>query len=224
KKVLLLVDNAASHMTSGTNNTPEVQDNDEELSSENDSEGTEEPQEPQQRRSRGRSRGRSQGSQRSNPTRSSQPRTVESLNLTNIVVHFLPPATRIMPEISGSEESESDNEFQDETTNVDDATMLLEDLSAETNPTVQELTDNIEEYIQMIDEPAATEDVLTDEGIIEMAAEALEKVIRYQESLDVGNGFDENGLIILRKKFKEWRYEKDKAKKQTSIISFFQQS
>ncbi|CAG8836789.1 20378_t:CDS:1, partial [Racocetra persica] len=77
-------------------------------------------------------------------------------------------ATKIMPGISESEENESDNEFQDKTTDVDDATMLLEDLSAETNPTVQELMDNIEEYIQMIDQPAATEYVLTDEGIIEM--------------------------------------------------------
>ncbi|CAG8843434.1 21598_t:CDS:2, partial [Racocetra persica] len=47
----------------------------------------------------------------------------------------------------------------------------------------------------MIDQPAVTEDILTDEGIIKMAIEALEKVIRYQEGLDVEKGFDENGLI-----------------------------
>ena len=45
------------------------------------------------------------------------------------------------------EEIELDNEFQDETANIDDATILLEDFSAKTNPTVQELTDNIKKYI-----------------------------------------------------------------------------
>ncbi|CAG8461250.1 19218_t:CDS:2 [Dentiscutata erythropus] len=67
-------------------------------------------------------------------------------------------ATKIMPETSEPDENELDNEFQDETTNVDDATKLLEDLLAETNPTVQELLDNIEEYIEIIDQPAVTED------------------------------------------------------------------
>ncbi|CAG8536947.1 11591_t:CDS:2, partial [Cetraspora pellucida] len=77
-------------------------------------------------------------------------------------------ATKIMSEISESEENELNNEFQDEITDVDDATMLLKDLSAETNPTVQELTDNFEKYIQIIDQPAVTEDVLTNEGIIKI--------------------------------------------------------
>ncbi|CAG8841716.1 38771_t:CDS:2, partial [Gigaspora margarita] len=145
-----------------------------------------------------------------------------------------------MPETSKLEESKSDNELQDETTNDNDnVALLLEDLSAETNLVVQELSNNIEEYIQMIDQLAATEDILTDEGIIKMVmdefhdketnnddnneeplpspititkpVEALKKVIR----------FNENGLIMLRKKLKEWQYEKDKSKKQTSILSFF---
>ncbi|CAG8598843.1 8135_t:CDS:1, partial [Cetraspora pellucida] len=45
-------------------------------------------------------------------------------------------AINIMSEISKLEENESDNEFQDETADVDDATMLLEDLSDEPNLTV----------------------------------------------------------------------------------------
>ncbi|CAG8819792.1 21628_t:CDS:1, partial [Dentiscutata erythropus] len=53
------------------------------------------------------------------------------------------------------------------------------------------------------------------------AIEALEKVIRYQESLDVGIGFDEYELVTLRKKLKEWRSEKEKNKKQSSLLSFF---
>ncbi|CAG8731287.1 11696_t:CDS:2 [Gigaspora rosea] len=122
-----------------------------------------------------------------------------------------------MPETSEPEESESDND-QEETTNDDNnVAILLEDLSAKTDLGVQELSNNIEEYIQMIDQTAVTEDVLTDEK----AVEALEKVIRYQEGLDIGKGFDENVLIMLWKKLKEWRYKKDKSKKQTSILSFF---
>lgn len=134
-----------------------------------------------------------------------------------------------MREISEPEEIESEDELQDENTNINDAAMLLGNLSAETNPMVQELESNIEEYIRMIDQLTITEDVLTDEGIIEMvldefheeeedddyydddddddpppppititeAIEALEKVIRFQESLDIGNRFDENKLIML---------------------------
>ncbi|CAG8773421.1 24597_t:CDS:2 [Dentiscutata erythropus] len=109
-----------------------------------------------------------------------------------------------MPETSKQEESELDYELQDKTTNDnDDVSLLLEDLSAETDLVIQELLNNIKEYIQMINQPVTTEDILTDEGIIEIAVEALEKVIKYQEGLDVGKGFNENELIILRKKLKE---------------------
>ncbi|CAG8796508.1 17383_t:CDS:1, partial [Cetraspora pellucida] len=94
-------------------------------------------------------------------------------------------------------------------------------LSAENNPVIQELSDSIKEYFQMIDQPAMIEDVLIDEAIIEMvmnefcdnetddddddeeslpppitiieAIRALEKVIRYQEGLDDGKEFDKNG-------------------------------
>ncbi|CAG8787351.1 18803_t:CDS:1, partial [Racocetra persica] len=77
-------------------------------------------------------------------------------------------AIKIILEISKSEESESDNKFQNKTTDIDDTTILLKDLSAKTNLTIQELTDNIEEYIQIINQLAVTEDILTDEDIIEM--------------------------------------------------------
>ncbi|CAG8832750.1 6644_t:CDS:2, partial [Gigaspora margarita] len=93
----------------------------------------------------------------------------------------------------------------------------------ETNLGVQELSNNIKEYIQIIDQIAVTEDILMNEGIIEIvmdefrdnetdddnsneeppsppitimeAIEVLEKVIR--------KGFDKNGLIILWKKLKK---------------------
>ncbi|CAG8823433.1 24529_t:CDS:2, partial [Gigaspora margarita] len=83
----------------------------------------------------------------------------------------------------------------------DNVAILLEDLLAETDLGVQELSNNIEEYIQMIDQTVVTEDVLTDEELpplpitITEAVEVLEKVIRYQEGLDVGKGFNKNGLI-----------------------------
>ncbi|CAG8531246.1 8996_t:CDS:2 [Cetraspora pellucida] len=110
-------------------------------------------------------------------------------------------------------EGEFEEEPQEETTEINEAAMVVGDLSPATNLAVQELEDNIKEYIHMISQPTATEDLLTDE--------ALEKVIRYQESLDVGHGFDENELKTLRKKLREWRYEKEKNKKQSSLLFFF---
>ncbi|CAG8812748.1 18422_t:CDS:2, partial [Racocetra persica] len=59
---------------------------------------------------------------------------------------------------------------------------------------VQELINNIEEYTHLIDQPVVNNDVLTDERIIEMATEALKKVIKFQESLKVRKGFDEKEL------------------------------
>jgi DDE superfamily endonuclease len=101
KQVLLLVDNAASHKTPGTNNSSEVQDDDaDESLSENDSiDEIEELQEEPQGRSRGRPRGRPQGrpqersqresQRRSNIIHSNRPR--QTPGLTNVTVHFLPP-------------------------------------------------------------------------------------------------------------------------------------
>ncbi|CAG8779181.1 1996_t:CDS:2, partial [Cetraspora pellucida] len=139
-------------------------------------------------------------------------------------------ATRIMLEASESneyrekegsqEESRPENELEDVISEVDNVDMLVEDLSIENNPGVQELISNIEEYTHLIDQLVVTEDALTDEGIIKMATKALEKVIKFQESLEVGKGFDEKELKMLRKKFKEWRYEREKNKKQLSILSF----
>ncbi|CAG8755996.1 13010_t:CDS:2, partial [Gigaspora rosea] len=129
--------------------------------------------------------------------------------------------TRIMSEMNEPEESESDDEPEYEIPEVNDVAMLACDLSHETNPAAQELESNINEYIYMIDQPTVTEDILTDDGIIEAAIEALEKVIRYQESLDVGIGFDEYELVTLRKKLKKWRSEKEKNKKQSFLLSFF---
>ncbi|CAG8701861.1 10241_t:CDS:2, partial [Scutellospora calospora] len=135
-------------------------------------------------------------------------------------------ATRIMPEASEPNEYREEDEQEesmlenDVISEVDDVDMLVEDLSVENYSEVQELKSNIEEYAYLIDQLVITEDVLTDEGIIEMATEALEKVIKFQESLEVRKGFNEQELKVLRKKFKEWRYERDKNKKQLSILSF----
>ncbi|CAG8498392.1 16035_t:CDS:2 [Gigaspora rosea] len=216
KKVLFLVNNAILHMTPGTNNTAEVQDNAEELSLENDFEELKSPKNPKKGLKKGPEEGPEDLKDPILPVQANQHISnlwmlalLKALNQsikTYIVViclidlrkiknreaiYFISDAwdevnettikncwraTKIIPEISESEEN--------------DAIMLFEDLSAETNPTAQEITDNIKEYIQMINQPAAKEDVLTDESIIEMAIKALEKVIRYQESLDIGNGFD----------------------------------
>ncbi|CAG8712037.1 1835_t:CDS:2, partial [Cetraspora pellucida] len=139
------------------------------------------------------------------------------------------------------EESGSEND-------INNAAILVNDLLVKNNLEAQELINNIEEYTYMIDQSAITEDVLTDEGIIEMvknefrkeesndsdegslppppvtlieAVEALEKIISYQESLEVGKSFNENGLVMLRKQLKEWYYKREKNKKQASLLSFF---
>ncbi|CAG8791954.1 16462_t:CDS:2, partial [Gigaspora rosea] len=128
--------------------------------------------------------------------------------------------TRIMPETNEPEESESDDKPKYETPEINNVAML----------------------------PTVTEDILTDDSIIEAvmdefgedndddndddepppppvtmveAVEALEKIIRYQESLDLGIGFDEYELVTLRKRLMEWRSEKEKNKKQSSLLSFF---
>ncbi|CAG8801788.1 10034_t:CDS:2, partial [Racocetra persica] len=124
-------------------------------------------------------------------------------------------ATEIMSKES-EQENRPENEPEDVISEVDNVDMLLENLSVENNPKVQELISNIKEYTNLIDQPVITKDILTDEAV-----EALEKVIRYQESLEVRKGFKENELMALRKKLKEWYYEKDKNKKQLSILSFF---
>ncbi|CAG8766239.1 10039_t:CDS:2 [Gigaspora margarita] len=85
---------------------------------------------------------------------------------------------RIIPETNKPKESESDDEPKDKISEVNDATILVSDFSSETNLVAQELENN---------------------SIIEAtkAIEALEKVIRYQETLDVGIGFDEYELSAL---------------------------
>ena len=124
--------------------------------------------------------------------------------------------------------------------------ILVNDLLININPVAQQLAQDIEEYIRTIDQPIEIENGLNDEGIIEMvkaefhdnnetdddepppppsvtiteAIEALKKVIRYQESLEMGKRFDEKGLLMLRKKLREWGYEKEEAKKQVSLMSF----
>ncbi|CAG8609645.1 3924_t:CDS:2 [Gigaspora rosea] len=143
-------------------------------------------------------------------------------------------------EEEGGQESRPENELEDVISEVDDVDMLAENFSIENNPGAQEL----------INQPVVTEDALTDKGIIEMvnyefrddddepdddddnepslpspiniteATEALEKVIKFQKSLEVGKGFDKKELKVLRKKFKEWRYEREKNKKQLPISSF----
>ncbi|CAG8760068.1 6450_t:CDS:1, partial [Racocetra persica] len=61
-------------------------------------------------------------------------------------------------------EGELEEEPQEETTEINNATTIVDDLSAAaTNPMTQKLKDNIEEYIYMIDQLTATEDLLTDE-------------------------------------------------------------
>jgi DDE superfamily endonuclease len=86
RKVLLLVDNAASHMIPGTNN---IQDDDaDEQSSENDSIGEIEEFQEEPQRPRGRSRGRPRG----RPLERSRGRRLrETPGLSNITIHFLPP-------------------------------------------------------------------------------------------------------------------------------------
>ncbi|CAG8535175.1 25913_t:CDS:1 [Dentiscutata erythropus] len=151
-------------------------------------------------------------------------------------------------EKSEQKESRPKNESKDIISDYD-INMLIEDHTIESNQEVHKLISNIKEYTNLINQLAITEDVLIDIGIIKMvnynfdkeaektedndeedpllslititeATKALEKVIRYQKSLEVRKEFKENKLIMLRKKLKKWCYEKTKNKKQLSILFF----
>ncbi|CAG8522982.1 4519_t:CDS:2 [Racocetra persica] len=124
-------------------------------------------------------------------------------------------------EEGSQEESRPENELEDVISEVDDIDMLVEDLSIENNPEVQELISNIKKYTHLIDQPVMIEDALTDKRIIEMINyESIRKIIKFQESLKVRKGFDKKELKVLRKQFKEWYYEREKNKKHLSILSF----
>ncbi|CAG8833422.1 31002_t:CDS:2 [Gigaspora margarita] len=167
RPVLLLVDNASSHMAPETNNLTKVQDDTMEIddSAEEIEEIYEQPQ-----------------------------GKVSKVSIKNCW-----KATKIIPETNEPKESESDDEPEDEIPEVNDATIL----------------------------PIVTENILTDDGIIEAVLdefcndydnndddnnndeppsppitqtetiEALEKVIKYQKTLDIGIGFNEYELSVL---------------------------
>ncbi|CAG8489543.1 1906_t:CDS:2 [Cetraspora pellucida] len=166
----------------------------------------------------------------------------EWLKLQELFLQILSEINELeISKIEISEESELEND-------INDAATLVNNLSVENNLRAQELINNIEEYTYMIDQLAIIENVLTDEGIIEMvknkfceeksddsdeeslpppsvtlieAVKALEKIISYQESLKIRKDFNENGLVILRKQLKEWYYKREKNKKQALFLSFF---
>ncbi|CAG8790378.1 18785_t:CDS:1, partial [Racocetra fulgida] len=105
-------------------------------------------------------------------------------------------------------------------------------------------------YLQLIDEPAATEEILDDEGIISMvqadeneesvrqeikdedevpdppvtAAEvfnAMQTVIRYEEQENSESNLSLEELEFLRNLLKEYKRVYEKSKKQQKITSFF---
>ncbi|CAG8684232.1 5388_t:CDS:1, partial [Cetraspora pellucida] len=113
--------------------------------------------------------------------------------------------------MSKLEEYKLEDESEHETIKINDTITLVSDLSSETNLIAQKLRSNVNEFIYMIDQPTVTEDILTDEGIIEIvlnefceeekdnnellllpititeAIKALEKIIKYQKSLKAEN-------------------------------------
>ncbi|CAG8775060.1 5434_t:CDS:2, partial [Gigaspora rosea] len=99
-------------------------------------------------------------------------------------------ATRIIPKMNKLEESKSDDKPEYEVPEINNASILVSNLLHETNLAAQELERNINEYIYMIDQPTVPKDILTDDVTLAKAIEALEKVIRYQKSLDFEIGFD----------------------------------
>ncbi|CAG8629841.1 3807_t:CDS:2, partial [Diversispora eburnea] len=174
------------------------------------------------RRSRGRPRERSL----ERPQGRQQERLRETSGLSNITVHFLPSniTAHIQPIDAGIIHSFKSKYkklycYEHELK----INLLLDD---------QQLIQDIEEYTCLINQLTKTEDVLTDEDIIEMVIhefrnsddesdnkkrspppppitiieviDVLKKVISYQESLEVEKGFNESKLSILQKRFREW--------------------
>ncbi|CAG8805499.1 26158_t:CDS:2, partial [Racocetra persica] len=107
-------------------------------------------------------------------------------------------ATKIMPKASKSSKYKEEEDSQEESRPENELEYVIsKTFLIENNLGVQELINNIEKYTHLIDQLVVTEDALTDKGIIEMATEALKKVIKFQESLEVRKGFDEKELKML---------------------------
>ncbi|CAG8679897.1 9475_t:CDS:2, partial [Cetraspora pellucida] len=92
------------------------------------------------------------------------------------------------------QESRPKNKLENVISEVDNIDMLAKDLLIENDLKVQELISNIEKYIYLVDQPVITENALTDQKIIKIVTEALEKVIKFQKSFEVRKGFNEKEL------------------------------
>src|SRR5690349_19436161 len=78
-------------------------------------------------------------------------------------------------ELGRSELDESELEaIEPNIPKIDDIDMLIDDLSVNDSLKVQQLIQDIEEYSYLIDQPVIAEDILTDEGIIEMVKHDFE--------------------------------------------------
>jgi hypothetical protein len=91
---------------------------------------------------------------------------------------------------------------------------------------------NDEEIIAMVradmalEQDLGSEDTDEDEMLppplvsLQEACDALRTTVRYQEQLEEGKGFKLEYMNIIRKRLVSLEYEYDKAKKQSSILSF----
>ncbi|RHZ81279.1 hypothetical protein Glove_122g118 [Diversispora epigaea] len=229
RKILLLVDNAASHIILATNN---IQDDDtDEQSSENDSIGEIDELQEEPRRLQGKPR-----------ERLLERQLKETPGLSNITIHFLPlnMTAHIQPMDAGRPQTIYKKIIRGPDVGIiHNFKSKYKKLYCRYLINQFEKNQNIEEYTRLINQPAKTEDALTDKGIIEIiiyefhnsddktdeelslpllitmikAIDALKKVISYQESLKVKKGFNGSELIILQKKFRKWCSERDKNKK-----------
>jgi hypothetical protein len=128
---------------------------------------------------------------------------------------------------------------------------IIANLPSNDDPNALEVTLAMERYIQTIDEPVITEDILSDQDIVAMVRSeeiedneqesedealppplvtvtevynAMQTVLRYEEQADSESNLKPDELQFLRKMYKQYRWVCEKSKKQTSITRFFIQT
>ncbi|CAG8789031.1 6822_t:CDS:2, partial [Gigaspora rosea] len=170
-------------------------------------------------------------------------------NVSNTTIQNCWNKTRILPNTNEPDMDTVDQPESDillENNEIEEIVAKLPDESLYAPETAQVITT----YLQVIDEPVATEEILDDEGIISMvqadeneesvsqeiededevpdppvtAAEvfnAMQTVIRYEEQENSESNLSLEELGFLRNLLKEYKRVYEKSKKQKKITSFF---
>jgi len=169
-------------------------------------------------------------------------------DVTDVTIQNCWSKTKILSDISEIEmeitNQESEGDFLD-----DEVAEIIVDLSSSDNPEASEIAQSMERYIQIINEPVATEGMLNNEEIITMVQakeneqeqesdnddekppppsviakevyNAIQTVLRYEEQTNSESNLELAELEFLQKLNNNYRRVYGKSKKQTPITTFF---